>query len=75
MATTFHACGIILIVYVDPSYLSRSHARSVVGCIFFTGNLDQPTGVNGTISAISTIIPCVVAEYAALYPVPSHHPS
>jgi hypothetical protein len=72
MATTFHACGMILIVYVDASYLSRSNARSVVGCIFFLGNEHQPTRVNGTISAISTIIPCVVAsageaEYAALF--------
>jgi hypothetical protein len=73
MATTFHACDMILIVYVDASYLSRSNARSVVGCIFFLGNKHQPTTrVNGTISAISTIIPCVVAsagkaEYAALF--------
>jgi hypothetical protein len=72
MATTFHACGMILFVYVDASYLSRSHARSVVGCTFFLGNIDQPTHVNGTISPISTIIPCVVAsagkaKYAALF--------
>jgi hypothetical protein len=62
----------ILIIYVDASYLSRSNARSVVGCIFFLGNEHQPTRINGTISAISTIIPCVVAsageaEYAALF--------
>ncbi len=62
----------ILTVYVDASYLSRSKARSVVGCIFFLGNKHQPTRINGTISAISTIIPCVVAsageaEYAALF--------
>jgi hypothetical protein len=74
MATTFHECGMILIVYVDASYLSlsRSNARSVVGCIFFLGNQNQSTRVNGTISVISTIIPCVVAsageaEYAALF--------
>jgi hypothetical protein len=47
-------------------------ARSVVGCIFFLGNRHQPTRINGTISAISTIIPCVVSsagevEYAALF--------
>ncbi len=59
MATTFHECGMVLTVYVDASYLSRSNARSVVGCIFFLGNQNQPTRVNGTISAISTIIPCV----------------
>jgi hypothetical protein len=72
MATTFYACGMILTVYVDASYLSRSNARSVVGCIFFLGNKHHPTRVNGTISAISTIIPCVVAsageaEYAAVF--------
>jgi hypothetical protein len=72
MATTFHECGMILTVYVDASYPSRSNARSVVGCIFFLGNQNQPTRVNGTISTISTIIPCVVAsageaEYAALF--------
>jgi hypothetical protein len=72
MATTYHACDMILIVYVDASYLSRSMARSVVGCIFFMGNRNQPTRINGTISALSTIIPCVVssageAEYAALF--------
>ncbi len=72
IATTYHACDMILIVYVDASYLSRSMARSVVGCIFFMGNRNQPTRINGTISAFSTIIPCVVssageAEYAALF--------
>jgi hypothetical protein len=72
MATTYHACDMILIVYVDASYFSRSMARSVVGCIFFMGNRNQPTRINGTISALSTIIPCVVssageAEYAALF--------
>jgi hypothetical protein len=56
MATTYHACDMILTVFVDASYLSRSMARSVVGCIFFLGNQHQPTRINGTISAISTII-------------------
>ncbi len=70
MVTTYYACDMILTVFVDASYLSRFMARSVVGCIFFLGNRHQLTRVNGTISAISTIIPCVVssageAEYAA----------
>ncbi len=72
MATTYHACDMILIVYVDAPYLSRSMARSVVGCIFFMGNRNQPTRINDTISAISTIIPCIIssageAKYAALF--------
>ncbi len=72
MATTYHACDMILIVYVDASYLSRSMTRSVVGCIFFMGNRNPPTRIDGTISALFTIIPCVVssageAEYAALF--------
>jgi hypothetical protein len=59
-------------IHVDASYLSRSHARSVVGAIFFLGNRLQPTRINGTIHAISSIIPCVVAsaaeaEYAAVF--------
>jgi hypothetical protein len=62
MATTYHACDMILTVFVDASYLSPSMARSVVGCIFFLGNRHQPTRINGTISAISTIIPCIVSS-------------
>jgi hypothetical protein len=37
MTTTYYACDMILTVYVDASYLSRSMALSVVGCIFFLG--------------------------------------
>ena len=69
---TYHACDMALHIHVDASYLSRSHARSVVGAIFFLGNRLQPTRTNGTIHAISSIIPCVVAsaaesEYAAIF--------
>ena len=54
----------------DASYLSRPHARSVAGCLFY---LVPPLGyTNGPCHAISSIIPVVVssvaeAEYAALF--------
>ena len=72
MCITYYACDMCLIVFVDASYLSRSEARSVVGCIFFLGNHAEPTRINGTITTTSSIIPCVVAsaaeaEYAALF--------
>ncbi len=69
---TYHACDMALHIHVDASYLSRSHARSVAGAIFFLGNHSQPTRINGTIHAMSSIIPCVVAsaaeaEYAVMF--------
>ena len=62
----------ILHIQSDASYLSRPGARSVAGGIFYLGNHDAPTQINGAILAISTIIPAVVAsvaeaEYAALF--------
>lgn len=62
----------ILHIQSDASYLSRPGARSVAGGIFYVGNRDQPTVINGAIHAISSIIPAVVvsaveAEYAALF--------
>ena len=72
MAIVYHACDMILHLFVDASYLSRSLARSVVGCYLFLGNINQPTRINGSITVVSSIIPCVVAsageaEYAALF--------
>jgi hypothetical protein len=71
-AITYHACDMILHVFADASYLSRSHARSVAGAYLFLSNHLQPTKINGAIHCFSTIIPCVVAsageaEYAALF--------
>ena len=68
----YHACDMILHIQSDASYLSRHGARSVAGGIFYVGNIDQPTLINGAIHAISSIIPAVVAsvaeaEYAALF--------
>ena len=62
----------ILHIQSDASYLSRPESRSVAGGIFYVGNHDQPTTINGAIHAISSIIPAVVAsvaeaEYAALF--------
>ena len=68
----YHACDMILHIQSDASYLSRPEARSVAGGMFYVGNHDQPTTINGAIHAISSIIPAVVAsvaeaEYAALF--------
>jgi hypothetical protein len=62
----------ILHIQSDASYLSRPQSRSVAGGIFYLGNSNSPTAVNGAIHAISSIIPAVVAsageaEYAALF--------
>ena len=64
-------------VFADASYLCRSHARSVAGAIFFLGNHNDPTRINGSIHVFSSIIPCVVAsageaEYAALFAAGQH---
>jgi hypothetical protein len=69
---TYYACEMILFLHVDASYLSRSHARFVVGGYFFLGNENKPLRLNGATHVFSSIIPCIVssagkAEYAALY--------
>ena len=69
---TYHACDMVLFLHVDASYLSRSHARSVVGGYFFLGNENRPLLINGATHVFSSIIPCIVssageAEYAALF--------
>ncbi len=43
---TYYACDMHLFLHVDASYLSRSHARSVVGGYFFLGNEKQPLNIN-----------------------------
>ena len=68
----YRACDMILHIQSDASYLSRPGTRSVAGGIFYLGNRNQPTHINGSIHALSTIIPSVVAsaaeaEYAALF--------
>ena len=68
----FSACDMILYGQSDASYLSRSNARSVAGGIFYLGNRNAPTQVNGAIDAYSSIIPVVVssaaeAEYGGLF--------
>ena len=57
-----HACDMILHSQSDCSYLSRSNARSVAGGIFYLGDKDAPTKINGPIHTISSIIPVVVAS-------------
>ena len=61
-----------VILQVDASYLSRSHARSVAGGVAYFGDADSPTEENGMIFAISSIIDVVVssageAEYGAAF--------
>jgi hypothetical protein len=67
----------ILFLHVDASYLSRSHARSVVGVYFFLGHENKPLHLNGATHVFSSIKPCIVssageAEYAALF-AGAHH--
>ena len=62
----------VLHIQSDASYLSRPNARSVAGAIFYLGNTNQPTHINGSVHSFSTIIQSVVssvaeAEYAALF--------
>jgi hypothetical protein len=69
---TYFSCDMHLFLHADASYLSRSHARSVVGGYFFLGNSNQPQHINGATHVFSSIIPCIVssagkAEYAALF--------
>ena len=52
----YYACDMILHIQSDASYLSRPEARSVAGGIFYVGNSDQPTAINGAIHAI-VIVP------------------
>ena len=71
-ALRYHACDMVLHIQSDASYLSRPNARSVAGAIFYLGNANQPTHINGSVHSLSTIIPSVVAsvaeaEYAALF--------
>lgn len=71
-AIEFKACDMRLHVQSDASYLSRTHARSVSGGLFYLGNHDAPTLINHAICAHSSIIPGVPAsaaeaEYCALF--------
>jgi hypothetical protein len=71
-ALRYHACDMVLHIQSDASYLSRPNARSVAGAIFYLGNVGEPTLINGSVHAFSSIIPSVVAsvaeaEYAALF--------
>ena len=68
----FRACDMRLFIQSDASYLSRPKSRSVAGGIFYLGNTNDPTHINGACHTVSTIIPVVVAsvaeaEYAALF--------
>jgi hypothetical protein len=71
---TYYASDMHVFLRVDASYLSQSHARSVVGSYFFLDNAKQPLNINinGAAHVFSLIIPCIVssageAKYAALY--------
>ena len=73
----FSACDMVLYGQSDASYLSRSDSRSVAGGIFYLGNRDAPTQVNGAIDAFSSIIRVVVssaaeAEYGGLFIAAQH---
>ena len=55
-ALRYHACDMTLHIQSDASYLPRPHARSVAGAIFYLGNVNQPTHINGSIHSLSTIV-------------------
>ena len=66
----YHACSMTLEIQSDASYLSRPHARSVAGCLFYL--VPPPGKVNGPCHALSSVIPVVVssvaeAEYGSLF--------
>lgn len=68
----YSASDMILYGQSDASYLSRSGARSVAGGLWYLGNTRSPTHINGAVTAMSSIIPVVVAsvgeaEYAGLF--------
>jgi hypothetical protein len=62
----------VLHIQSDASHLSRPNARGVTGGIFYLGNLNKPTDINGGIHALSVVTDVVVAsaaegEYASLF--------
>ena len=68
----FHACPMTLEIHSDASYLSRPHARSVAGAVFYLPTSLSTPHRNGPCLALSSIILVVVssvaeAEYAALF--------
>jgi hypothetical protein len=71
-AIVYKKSKMYVILQVDASYLTRSHARSVAGGVAYLGDTDNPTKENGMIFAISSIIDVVVssagkAEYGAAF--------
>jgi hypothetical protein len=44
----YHACDTTLHVFAHASYVCRSHSRSVAEAIFFLGNHNDPTRINGS---------------------------
>ena len=68
----YTACDMILHIQSDASYLSRRHARSVAGGLFYLGNRGKPTAINNPLDVLCQIIDVIVssafeAEYAALF--------
>ena len=68
----FSASDMIMYIQSDASYLSRLGVHSVAGGVYYLGNKDSPTEVNGAIHTLSNAINVIVAsaaeaEYAALF--------
>ena len=68
----YHACPMTLTIQSDASYLSRPHARSVAGSVFYLAAAPNSALPNSPYHSISSLIPVVVssvaeAEYAALF--------
>ena len=69
---TYYACDMHLFLHVDASYLSRSHARSVVGLMLDLSLEATSSSATKTNPSTSMELPCIVssageAEYAALF--------
>lgn len=67
-----HACDMRLIVHSDASFNSETGARSRTGALFYLGDYDDDTKVNGPVLCLVAILHLVVAsaaeaEYGGLF--------
>ena len=68
----FRASDMILHVQSDGSHLSETKSRSRAGGIFYLGDSNNPTRINGLVDVMSSIIPVVTAaasetEYGSVF--------
>ena len=64
----FTACDMILHIQSDVSYLSRHHARSVAGGLYYLGNHGKLTAINNPLDVLCQIIDVIVSSaFEALF--------